>query len=277
MFSDRVIINIISLFSENDSTRPNDPGGGGTNLSNNTIGGPLMTSVVNGTRNGPLVNTNNDSHPISLNNSLNSTNSQIFSAPPFLIDNDIGVDISSTWGDISWLENHQDSRQSVTPGSTPTPRPPSAPTYSPGGPGQSPITTPFVPQPSPTVPNPSTPFTISQFNFSPDPTFPIEEQKDTKANILDETSNMMADSGRLRNLLTKPPNSVESADSDNKNKHKILKGLLNQPDDDENMNETRNSPRTSNLNHRNSIPGPSDSKSNTSGGSVMLLQVSVYF
>ncbi|KAK9721673.1 Helix-loop-helix DNA-binding domain [Popillia japonica] len=238
-----------SIIGENDSTRPNDPGGGGTNLSNNTIGGPLMTSVVNGTRNGPLVNTNNDSHPISLNNSLNSTNSQIFSAPPFLIDNDIGVDISSTWGDISWLENHQDSRQSVTPGSTPTPRPPSAPTYSPGGPGQSPITTP------------------------PDPTFPIEEQKDTKANILDETSNMMADSGRLRNLLTKPPNSVESADSDNKNKHKILKGLLNQPDDDENMNETRNSPRTSNLNHRNSIPGPSDSKSNTSGGSVMLLQL----
>ncbi|GJQ82169.1 hypothetical protein Trydic_g6002 [Trypoxylus dichotomus] len=268
------IMSTHSITGENDSTRPNDPGGG-TNISNNTIGGPLMTSVVNGTRNGPLVNTNNDSHPISLNNSLNNTSTTIFSTTPFLIENDIGVDISSTWGDISWLENHQDSRQSVTPGSTPTPRPPSAPTYSPGGPGQSPITTPFVPQPSPTVPNPSTPFTLNTFNFSPDPTFPMEEQKDnTKVtNILEEPSTMMTDSARLRNLLTKPPNSVDSADSDSKNKHKILKGLLNQPDDDENLSESRNSPRTGSLTGRNSIPGPSESKSNTSGGNNMLLQL----
>lgn len=236
-----------------------------------------MTSVVNGTRNGPLMSTNNENHPISsLNNALNSTSNPIFTAPPFLIENDIGVDISSTWGDISWLENHQDSRQSVTPVSTPTPRPPSAPTYSPGtAAGQSP----FVPQASPTVPNPSTPYPLNTFAFSPvddTPFPPMEEQKDTKANILEEPSTMMADSARLRNLLTKPPNSVDSADSDSKNKHKILKGLLNQPDDDENMNDNRNSPRTSGgLSVRNSMAGPSDSKSSsTSGGNNMLLQVS---
>lgn len=89
---------------------------------------------------------------------------------------------------------------------------------------------------------------------------------------------MMADSARLRNLLTKPPPMpVDSGDSDSKNKNKILKGLLDQADDDENLNESRNSPRTRNLSNRNSLPGPSDNKANSSGGNNMLLQVDFYF
>lgn len=167
----------------------------------------------------------------------------------------------------------------MTPVSTPTPRPPSAPAYSPVATNvaQSPLAA-FVTQPSPTVPNPATPYATGTFSFSPiaENSFQIEEQKpETKANVIEEASSMMADSGRLRNLLTKPQNSTESSsDSESRNKNRILKGLLNQQDEDESRNENRSSPRTV----ARSMSGPSDSgmKSSSAGGNNMLLQVSYW-
>lgn len=256
------------LCSENEPTGPTDPGGGNSIA----IGGPLMTSVVNGTRTKPPANRNETS---SNNNILNPNTTSFSSSLNF--ENEFNFDFpSSTWElePTSWGDTRPDSRQSVTPVSTPTPRPPSAPAYSPVATNvaQSPLT-PFVAQPSPTVPNPSTPVNpySGTFPFSPmaEPNFIVEEQKDTKVNV-------MEDSGRLRNLLTKPQNSADSAnDAENRNKNRILKGLLNQQDEDEHRNDNRNSPRAL-ANARGSMPGPSElPKTSSSGGNNMLLQVCV--
>lgn len=97
---------------------------------------------------------------------------------------------------------------------------------------------------------------------------------------------MMSDSTKLRNLLTKPPNTpvVDSAnDNDNRNKNRILKGLLNQQDDDDCRNDNRASPRG--MGGRGGMPGPSgNSEMTKSSNSVtpgrnnaMLLEVSAFF
>ncbi|KAJ8978181.1 hypothetical protein NQ317_009669 [Molorchus minor] len=115
-----------SIISENDSVGPTDPGGGSTTSSSSGsgVGGPLMTSVVNGTRNGPPVTPTSDISTTSSNTLLNTNTTTSF-ATTFNLDNDFNFDIfpSSTWE----LETALDSRQSVTPVSTPTPRPPATP------------------------------------------------------------------------------------------------------------------------------------------------------
>lgn len=96
-----------------------------------------------------------------------------------------------------------------------------------------------------------------------------------------ETQNnsvVSTESGRLRNLLTKGPSTSEdsqdntNSDSDNLNKHRILKILLNQPDEDDYNSEHKvrtspsNLPKSSSMEH-----------SKSSLGNNMLLQVSHYY
>lgn len=263
---------IISFFhSENEPAGLPDPGGGNSVA----VGGPLMTSVVNGTRTkGPATSSS------SSNNNLLNTNTTTSSFSSTLnFENEFNFDIfpTSTWEleSTSWGDARPDSRQSVTPVSTPTPRPPSAPAYSPVATNvaQSPLAS-FVTQPSPTVPNPGTPYGGGTFSFSPmaENSFPIEEQKDTKANVMEEASSMMADSGKLRNLLTKPQNSSEgSSDAENRNKNRILKGLLNQQDEDDNRNESQN--RSSPRSMARSMSSEMGAKNPGATGNNMLLQV----
>lgn len=89
----------------------------------------------------------------------------------------------------------------------------------------------------------------------------MEEQKDTKANVLEEAA-MMESSNKLRILLTEPP-------SDNRDR--ILKELLNRKDDDTGKNDNRQSPRG--LMSRPSMPGPSEPPKSTNN---MLLQVRIF-
>ncbi|KAB0798164.1 hypothetical protein PPYR_09157 [Photinus pyralis] len=265
-----------SIIGEHDSTASSELVTG----NNGGVGGPLMTSVLNGTRNGAPSSTANDVTNTSVNSALLNTNSSYTTFP---LDSEYNFDIfpSSTWeldSSTNWNETRPESRQSVNSVSTPTPRPSSASAYSPvPNVAQSPLA-PFVTQPSPTaVPNPPTPANpySSNFPFSPgtESNFQMEEPKDTKANVLEEASTMMAESGRLRNLLTKPPNSMDSSsDSENKNKHRILKGLLNQQDDDESKNENRSSPRG--IGVRASLPVSLEAVKNANaGGNNMLLQL----
>ncbi|KAK9888472.1 hypothetical protein WA026_000721 [Henosepilachna vigintioctopunctata] len=268
-----------SIVGESDSLGPTDPGGGNSN----NVGGPLMTSIVNGTRNTAPIGVGSDSSTTSSTNTLLSGNATSYTT--FNIENDFNFDMfpSSTWelDSTSWPEARPDSRQSVTPVSTPTPRPPSNPSFSPvTSVAQSPLAN-FVAHSSPTIPNPPTPANPynNNFPFSPltDQNYTIEEQKDTKANVLEEATSMMADSNKLRNLLTKPPNNpiVDSAnDNDNRNKNRILKGLLNQQDEDDCRNDSRASPRG--MIGRVSMPGPSELPKNSSlssGRNNMLLEL----
>lgn len=92
-----------------------------------------------------------------------------------------------------------------------------------------------------------------------------------------ETQNnsvVSTESGRLRNLLTKGPSASEDSqdntnnDSDNQNKHRILKILLNQQDEDDYHSEHKVRTSPSNM------PKPSMEHSKSSLGNNMLLQVS---
>lgn len=243
----------------------------------------------------------------------NNNNNNLLNTNPIpFFDNDFNLDLfpSTTWNELdstAWTETTRpDSRQSVTPVSTPTPRPPSAPAYSPAGVAaagtnvaQSPLAS-FVTQPSPTVANPSTSATNpygSNFPFSPinESTFSMDEQqKDTKVNVIEESS--LADSARLRNALLKPQNTTTSSttttttstttttttdsvtDAESRNKNRILKGLLNQQDDDEcnrSNNDNRNSPRvTANKSSMGVTVAAELPKNSACGGNNMLLQVS---
>lgn len=89
----------------------------------------------------------------------------------------------------------------------------------------------------------------------------MEEQKDTKANVLEEAA-MMESSNKLRILLTEPP-------SDNRDR--ILKELLNRKDDDTGKNDNRQNSRG--LMNRPSMPGPSEPPKSTNN---MLLQVRIF-
>lgn len=90
-------------------------------------------------------------------------------------------------------------------------------------------------------------------------------------------STISTESGRLRNLLTKGPNASEDSqdntnnDSDNQNKHRILKILLNQSDEDDYHSEHKVRTSPSNM------PKPSMEHSKSSLGNNMLLQVTRCF
>lgn len=227
-----------------------------------------MTSVVNGTaRNGTLSSNNDTTTTSSTSISLLNANST-FNALNW--DNDYNLDIfpSSTWEfDPNNFQDtpRPDSRHSVN---TPTSRPPSNPSYS-----NAPTvvqSSPFQTQPSPSVPNPATPVTYggTSFPFSPleEQNYPMEEQKDTKANVLEEAALMEPSNNKLRILLTEPQN---------ENRDRILKELLNRKDDDTGKNDNRQSPRG--LMNRPSMPGPSEPPKSTSSSNNMLLQVSFFF
>ncbi|XP_074027030.1 basic helix-loop-helix family member taiman isoform X4 [Leptinotarsa decemlineata] len=239
------IMSTHSIIGENDAGgRPTDPGGGSS--SSTGVGGPLMTSVVNGSRNGPPTS--------SVTDTTTSSSSSLLQSNPtygsFNLENEFNFEIfpSSTWGELdsgNWQDARPDSRQSVSPVSTATPRPPSNASYT----------------NAPAVTNPPTPVNqYPRFSFSPingQASYQMEEE-DSKAHVLEEAS-VLTESKRLRNLLEKP------ADS----KDRILKELLNQ---DEDRNETRCSPRGPT--HRDSLPGPSKANtSSTSTGNNMLRQL----
>lgn len=249
-----------------------------------------MTSIVNGTsiRNGASgvpVSSGSDNSSNFGGNPLGS------SGTPFTnlsLDNDmLEILTSTTWSelDTSWSEARPDSRQSsvTTPVSTPTPRPPSATSYSPMGPAvpQSPLN--HYPQPSPSASSHQLsgghPFAYSPLTEQSvfmDTTPPPETKPDTKVNVLDEAP---TDSARLRDLLTKPPASADNGDSDNINHDTILKKLLNQPDEDDVRGDHRTSPRVPHspaLHGRNAMPGTSELPKSTSSGGRMLLQVNEF-
>lgn len=86
-------------------------------------------------------------------------------------------------------------------------------------------------------------------------------------------STISTESGRLRNLLIKGPSASEDSqdntnnDSDNQNNNRILKNLLNQPDEDDYHSEHKVRTSPSNM------PKPSMEHSKSSLGNNMLLQV----
>ncbi|XP_048518470.1 nuclear receptor coactivator 3 isoform X5 [Dendroctonus ponderosae] len=270
-----------SIISDNDTL---DPGGG--------IGGPLMNSIVNGvgtpTRNGPP--SIGDSGPPSSSASTASliqTASSGTNFPTEFLDNDFpSLDFPTTTWDLEppWPETARpNSRQSLTPVSTPTPRPPSNPSYS-NAPTvvQSPMTH------YTTMASPGQPITANQGqqsqpsnymllglmeDFSEQPVYPVDEQKDTKA--LDEPSNHPGPQ-RLRVLLTNPPtanaNSSHMNDQQDGNRDRILKELLNQQDDDHGVRmDSRSNARL--MSNRGQMVEPPKNSSSSSTGNNMLRQL----
>lgn len=212
--------------------------------SSGSVGGPLMSGPIPA-RGGVSSSGFNDTITLNASSSYASftLNPGDLSLPEF------DFFPSSTWDMMNgpdggnphtpWAER-PDSRQSLTPVSTPT-RPPSVPGYSPACPCPSPLNPYSVPtQPSPAA---ATPF-ANNFPFSPlqeqsaNSNF-LEEQKDSKEGIVDgeNSSGPSQDSGRLRNLLTKRTSTSEeseySEENEARNKHRILKGLLNQDEEEE--------------------------------------------
>lgn len=211
--------------------------------SSGSVGGPLMSGPVAARGS---VSSTGFSDTITLNASSSyasfTLNPVELSLPEF------DFFPSSTWDMMGgpdtgnphtpWGER-PDSRQSLTPVSTPTPRPPSVPGYSPACPS------PLNPYSVATQPSPAaaTPF-ANNFPFSPiqeqsaNSSF-LEDQKDSKDGVPDGDSGSgpSQDSGRLRNLLTKRTSTSEeseySEDTESRNKNRILKGLLNQDEEEE--------------------------------------------
>lgn len=98
----------------------------------------------------------------------------------------------------------------------------------------------------------------------------------TTATVVETQNSVVStESGRLRNLLTKGGSASEetqdntSNDTESQNKHRILKILLNQQDEDDFHPEHNNKVRTSPSN----MPKPSMEHSKSSLGNNMLLQV----
>ncbi|CAH1971645.1 unnamed protein product [Acanthoscelides obtectus] len=248
-----------SIISDNDSgVGPTDPGGGGggTNTcttptpisAGGSVGGPLMTSVVNGTAGpaataAPPPRTNSNGPPPDSSALLQFTLDSEFNL-------DFNFPTSSSWDlDGGWQTETATAPASVSRPSSRT-NTPTTPTRQQGGgasgdpyaSGQSQVqSSPFgghQPLPSP-VTNPATPASASSnhypgsgggFPFSPlteQPFPPAEEQKDSKVGVLEEAAVMAAavssESTRLRNLLLKP--------SEDKNRDRILKELLKEEDD----------------------------------------------
>ncbi|CAG2053682.1 unnamed protein product, partial [Timema podura] len=171
---------------------------------------------------------------------------------------------SSTWDILSndGSYHRPDSRQS----------PHSVPSYSPAGPGPSPYQP--ATQPSPARANtPANTFSNS-FPFSPlqEQGLMLEEVKDSKEGIVTEVNGsgeslVPGESGRLRNLLTKR---CSTSTDDGEDQHRILKGLLNQEDEDDTIEESgvlRGSPAS----HRGRLGSTEANK--TSTGNNMLLKL----
>ncbi|XP_066143989.1 nuclear receptor coactivator 1-like isoform X2 [Euwallacea fornicatus] len=280
-----IIMSTHSIIGDNDTL---DPGGG--------IGGPLMTSIVNGTgnasRNGPLTI---DGAPPSSSASTATMIQSSSSGGPFtqeFLDNDfppndiqLHLDFPTTTWDLeppTWSDaGRPSSRQSITPVSTPTPRPPSNPSYS-NAPTvvQSPMPH-YSAQQSPAAnqaqqnqtTNPSF-MTFGMMDDFPDQSaFSIEDQKDNVKGLEEPVTH--PEPQRLRSLLTNPPTSTANSSSGNSttphqddNRDRILKELLNQQDDDQTGRmDSRNSRMMLN---RGPLAEPPKSTASSSSGNDML-------
>lgn len=226
--------------------------------SSGSVGGPLMSGPIT-TRGGVSSTGYNDTITLNASSSYASftLNPGELSLPEF------DFFPTSTWDMMGGPDNgnphtpwgeRPDSRQSLTPVSTPTPRPPSVPGYSPACPS------PLNPYSVATQPSPAaatTPF-VNNFPFSPiqeqsaNSSF-LEEPKNNKEGVMDGENGTSAsgsggaggggnagpsqESGRLRNLLTKRASTSEegefSEETEARNKNRILKGLLNQEEEEE--------------------------------------------
>ncbi|XP_073987939.1 basic helix-loop-helix family member taiman isoform X5 [Rhodnius prolixus] len=167
--------------------------------SNSSVGGPLMASV-NGSNTRGM--TTNELTPMSLSNSASSFNALNST------DLDFGFDIltSTTWelaGEERVTWERPESRASLTPAPSPL--------YS------------APPQPSPALAS-------TAFPFSPPLSHPGAGDTDEK-----ESDEPGSESGRLRNLLLtkRPSTDSEESSQSSRNKHRILKGLLNQEEEDQ--------------------------------------------
>ncbi|CAG9768697.1 unnamed protein product [Ceutorhynchus assimilis] len=222
-----------SIIGDNDSL---DPGGG--------IGGPLMTSIVNGagpaSRNGP---SNSDNAPPSGGIIPPVSNAGAF-ASEFLENDFSTLDFPSTTWELepSWPDAARPNSRQSTPVSTPAPRPPSNPSYS-NAPtvAQSPIAH-YSAQPSPVSQQQSSNFmSFGIMDEYQEQVFNVEDQKESK--VMDEAPSH-AEPQRLRSLLTNPPTSNASSSSSHQdeNRDRILKELLNQQDDEQSgrMGDGRN-------------------------------------
>ncbi|KAL1513434.1 hypothetical protein ABEB36_002845 [Hypothenemus hampei] len=271
-----------TVISDNDTL---DPGGG--------IGGPLMTSIVNGTgalsRNGPLsISDAPASSSASSGSGMIQTSSSAGPFTPEFLDNDFpSLDFPTTTSGLwdlepAWSDTARpNSRQSLTPVSTPTSRPPSNPSYS---------NAPTIAQsPMPhysTQASPANQTQQSQSNnfmsfgmmdeFQEQSVYNNEDQKETKP--LEETVNHV-EPQRLRSLLTNPLTSNAGSSNSNSQpqqqqqddtRDRILKELLNQPDDDQGgrVDNSRNNSRLSM--NRGPIVDQSKSTASSSTGNDML-------
>ncbi|CAH0558275.1 unnamed protein product [Brassicogethes aeneus] len=241
-----------SIIGDYETVAPNDPGGGNS-CSSSSVGGPLMTSVVNGNaRNGNSAPVSSGSDSSTASNNMMSTATSTFTT--FNLESDFNFQElypPNTWDGLegsNWSEPRPDSRQSVTPVSTP--RPPSNPSTV----TQSPLAHYIQQSPATPAANPYS----SSFPFSP----MAEEAKDTKANVLEE-------SNRLRHLLTNPPhnNSMDNSNSESSSKDKILKELLKQEDDDGGRSDNRGQHLLS-----RSLQNSEPQKSSTSGNENNMLR-----
>uniref|UniRef100_A0A336MLM1 CSON013975 protein n=1 Tax=Culicoides sonorensis TaxID=179676 RepID=A0A336MLM1_CULSO len=233
------------------------------------MGGPLMTSVVNGGINQVLDRLTNQISQVYQNDGTGPTGSESsyftelgdldFPTTTFEMDS-----VSMNWGD-----SRPDSRLSGT-SNTGTPRPPSVSAYSPAT-CPSPLTS-YNPsgmnsQPSPSNNNNNNNFSNTNFNSpgfnssnyggntpnyeKPDEKPNLEklqaalnEQKlnagqspgNTTNNNQDGPKQSFSDSERLRNLLTKRPSSSTSSGDD---KNVILKTLLNNDEDNTTLSKCR--------------------------------------
>lgn len=212
-----------------------------------SMGGPLMTSTMNGSLLQPNTNRSNHVVPSFSSPPSSSDNANFFQNDPFDFEFQNATFEMDTVGSV-W-DTRPDSRASVTPVSTP--RPPSVTAYSP-------VAAPVCPSPltssyhnsvnnsggqqSPQNNNNNNNNSNNNLNntgYSNTNTFPFQNYEDNKNDnkIQEQIQNQQQQqqqhepSEKLRNLLTKRPHSNASSLDEIEQKNRILKGLLI-PDDD---------------------------------------------
>lgn len=252
------------------------------------MGGPLMSSVINGGINHVTQQSTGRSNSVVTSYSsppTNDTTNAYLSEPFFSFPDSLdGMEsVGAVW------DSRPDSRTSVT--SVSTPRPPSVPAFSPAASiCPSPLTSYHAGQPSPSNNNNNNNNLNNNNSFGGYSSFAYYDEKDSKDQIqqqlqqqqmqpqaaqlqLQQQQQSSESSERLRILLTKRPHSNTSssgmdADHEPRSANKILKGLLNADEDKDNGSYKFNplmSPRISQPRSRQ------DNK-----GGKMLLQVRYY-
>lgn len=258
------------------------------------MGGPLMSSVINGGINHVTQQSAGRSNSVVTSYSsppTNDTTNAYLSEPFFSFPDSLdGMEsVGAVW------DSRPDSRTSVT--SVSTPRPPSVPAFSPAASiCPSPLTSYHAGQPSPSNNNNNNNNLNNNNSFGGYSSFAYYDEKDTKDQIqqqLQQQPQQMQpqaaqlqlqqqqqqqqsneSSERLRILLTKRPHSNTSssgvdADHEPRSANKILKGLLNADEDKDNGSYKFNPL----MSPRNPQPRPrQDNK-----GGKMLLQVRYYY